>query len=501
LEKIRNLALLGIFFFYFLSNPLLYATSPLVFTVSPQHAPKNNQQIMVSPFEGSLLLGAPEPDQISANILAKHPSHLYLAWGPSSKEYTRKSSVAKADSQNPAVFVMNCLQPGKKYFYRLYFKKQSENSYHITEEYSFHTPRLPGQSFTFTIQSDSHLINRADQGVYRQTLEAMAQFHPDFLIDLGDTFIHDAVSQVQHPPWEKIQEPYLQQRPFFDIVSRNASVFLTLGNHDGEAAEYFDVTDKNLAVMATRARKKYFPNPQVNTYYSGNEEVEDFVGNPQNYYAFEWGDALIVVLDYYRYKNPDQLPSDNPWSWTLGKTQYDWFLKTLENSKARYKFVFAHHANGIGRGGKYYSKLFEWGGYNANGKYLFDEMRPAWGKPIHQIMKDNGVNIFFQGHDHVFAMEDVDGIVYQTLPRPSEKKAERLKVFVLYPDAHLLLNSGFLKVDVSAKELIISYYRSYFVSTDPQLGNTGIVFSYALDSEGKLRIIEDKQDDLSKYVN
>ena len=498
-EKMKNLVLLTVVLLNFSLIPWLCSTSTVNADLSPQHAPKNKQQVSLSPFEGSILLGAPDPEKLSANILAKHPSHLYLAWGETSQHYTHKSIVVSADSQNPAVLLMNHLQAGKKYFYRLYFKKQSENTYQKSDEYSFHTPRLPGQSFTFTLQSDSHLFKRADQEVYRQSLEAMKQFQADFLLDLGDTFIHDESSQVQHPSWEKIAEPYLQQRSFFDIVSRNSSIFLALGNHDGEAKEYFDATDQNLAVKATQARKKFFPNPQVNAYYSGNEEMEDFVGHPQNYYAFEWGDALLVVLDYYRYKNPDGLPSDHPWSWTLGKTQYDWFQHTLESSKVKFKFVFAHHTNGIGRGGKAYSRLFEWGGYSANGKYLFDEMRPGWGKPIHQIMKDNGVSIFFQGHDHVFAMEEVDGIVYQTLPRSSEKKAERLNVFALYPEAYLLLNSGFIKVDVNPQEVFVSYYRSYFVSSDPQESNTGIIFRYSVDSKGKITIIQDKQDNLSKY--
>ncbi|MEN6328479.1 MAG: hypothetical protein ABFD18_20000 [Syntrophomonas sp.] len=48
------------------------------------------------------------------------------------------------------------------------------------------------------------------------------------------------------------------------------------------------------------------------------------------------------------------------------------------------------------------ARLYEWGGYDKNGKYLFDLKRPDWGNPIQQIMKDTGVTVFFQGHDHVF---------------------------------------------------------------------------------------------------
>ena len=33
--------------------------------------------------------------------------------------------------------------------------------------------------------------------------------------------------------------------------------------------------------------------------------------------------------------------------------------------------------------------------------------------PVHQLMVKNGVTIFFQGHDHLFARQERDGMVYQ----------------------------------------------------------------------------------------
>ncbi|MFM7152720.1 MAG: T9SS type A sorting domain-containing protein, partial [Bacteroidota bacterium] len=38
----------------------------------------------------------------------------------------------------------------------------------------------------------------------------------------------------------------------------------------------------------------------------------------------------------------------------------------------------------------------------------------------HQLMVANGVDIFFQGHDHLYAVEELDGIVYQEVPMPSD---------------------------------------------------------------------------------
>jgi hypothetical protein len=39
--------------------------------------------------------------------------------------------------------------------------------------------------------------------------------------------------------------------------------------------------------------------------------------------------------------------------------------------------------------------------------------------PIHQLLVRNKVAAVFHGHDHLFAKQDLDGIVYQEVPQPS----------------------------------------------------------------------------------
>jgi hypothetical protein len=110
-------------------------------------------------------------------------------------------------------------------------------------------------------------------------------------------------------------------------VCHSVPLYLILGNHEGEVGWGLDGTANNLAVMASNTRKLYYPNPLPNNFYSGNTEEEPFVGLRENYYAFEWGDALFVVLDpfWYTLKKPD-------WGWTLGPEQYNWFSKTLDGT-------------------------------------------------------------------------------------------------------------------------------------------------------------------------
>jgi predicted MPP superfamily phosphohydrolase len=452
-----------------------------------------------STFSGSIILGRPDNGTITASITSITQSQVYLAWGENKGKYTGKSAVKEASASKPAVIVMNGLKGNMVYYYRLFFKDSGETQFKNTTEYSFRTPRSTGAKYSFVVQSDSHLLNKADKDIYTKSMQTIAGFKPDFMFDLGDTFLHDQVDNPQYQDYETVRKATAQQLLYFDTVTRNVPLFLTMGNHEGEYGFFLDGTNKNLTVMSTLARTTYYPNPVPNSFYTGNTQKEAFVGQPQNYYAFTWGDALYVSIDPYRYLTADPYNDKDGWQWTLGKTQYDWFKKTLETSKAKYKFVFSHHAIGNVRGGLEVAKLYEWGGYDKNGKYLFDEKRPGWGKPIQKIMKDSGVTVFFQGHDHLFARETVDGVVYQTLPKPAEKVADQQSNYVSYPDADVLMNSGILKIDVSPANVQVNYYRNYFVSSEPQAGNTGAVYSYTVDSSHNVKVLKSTKDDLTTY--
>lgn len=450
-------------------------------------------------FNGSIILGRPNQNSITASITSKTPSFVYLQWGETSGSYLGKSNPLPCSTTSPAVSVMDGLSPDKLYYYRLFFKTENEPEFRSTQEYTFRTPRAPGSRYNFVVQSDSHLLNKADQEIYKQSMQRMAGLTPDFMFDLGDTFLNDQITDANTQSYSNVVKTVTQQLPYFDIVTRNAPLYLTIGNHEGEYGNFLDGTVNNLAAKSTKARTTFFPNPVPDGFYSGNTETEKVLGQPQNYYAFTWGDALYVSIDPYRYSTNDSAQSKDGWGWTLGKSQYDWFRKTLESSTAKYKFVFAHHAIGNIRGGEQVAKLFEWGGYEKNGKYLFDEKRPGWGKPIQQIMADTNVTIFFQGHDHLFAREVVDGVIYQTLPKPAEKVADQQSNYDSYPNGDVLMNSGFLNITVTPQHVQVDYHRNFFVSSEPQAGNTGVVYSYTVDSSHHVEVLKFNKDDLSTY--
>jgi phosphodiesterase/alkaline phosphatase D-like protein len=464
---------------------------------------KESESSSTNEFSGSIILGRPTETEMTVSILSLVETELYLTWGTESHSYSYSSSLSLCDGKTPSVIVLDKLLPGQKGYYQLFFKEKGMDQFEHTEEYSFQLPRTDSAPYSFVLQSDSHLLNEADPELYFLAMEKMHSLNPDFIFDLGDTFINDQGKdprRIAQDPFEtassELSAISCQQLPYFDVVTKNAPLFLVLGNHEGEFGAYMNGSENNLAVQSTLVRTTYYPNPIPNGFYSGNTESEQFCANPQNYYAFTWGDALYVSLDPYRYTT--ELGSEG-WNWTLGKEQYDWFRATLENSTASYKFVFAHHAIGNIRGGSKVANLYEWGGYDKKGTYLFDEKRPGWGKPIQQVMEDAGVTIFFQGHDHVFSREMVGSVVYQTLPKPAEKVPDQESNYDAYPDGDTLLNSGFLKVSVSEAQVQVDYYRTHYVSTDSQIGNTGIVYSYTVDPEHRVTVLQSHIDNLSSY--
>ena len=212
-----------------------------------------------------------------------------------------------------------------------------------------------------------------------------------------------------------------------------------------------------MTAISRYLRSQYFPNPIPNTFFSGNADLY------QDYYSFEWGSALFVMINPF-------LETYNKlgWGWSLGLKQYNWLASVLQNSSAIYKFVFGHNLVGgftnEARGGIEFANLFEWGGYNQNGTYGFDQYRPGWGKPIHQLFIDNNVRAFFHGHDHLYVKQTLDGIVYQEVPQPSHgnlgSSAIPLAKGYGYSNGTLMGYNGHLLVNVTAQSATV-YYMMY----------------------------------------
>jgi hypothetical protein len=262
----------------------------------------------------------------------------------------------------------------------------------------------------------------------------------------------------------------LLYRNFWDKICSSIPLYIVIGNHEGELGWLNKQSVDDVFNLTNAIRKKYYPNPQPGSFYSGNDLSDVFLGHRENYYSWTWGDALFVVIDPYEFTSPK--PTDS-WGFTLGKEQYDWLKSTLEGSSAKYKFVFAHQIVGgdkEGRGGAEMVNYGEMGGLNSDGSYGFDTHREGWGKPIHQLLVDNGVQIYFHGHDHIYAQQEKDGVVYLEVPQPSLPQytsANGAEAYG-YTSGTILPCSGHINVSVTSDSAVVDYISGYHVD-NPQM--------------------------------
>jgi hypothetical protein len=409
------------------------------------------------------LLGRPTDTTITINAGAIKKLEGYYEYGTSSGVYTNKSSPVTFIPNEPVNVLIEKLKPNTQYFYRLRYRELGAAEYVARTERTFHTARPPGSAFTFVAQFDPHLDENTSEDAYKLTLKNMLADKPDFLIDVGD---NSFVEKLRPATKAGVEDRLQLIRSYYDFLTHSAALFMAVGNHEGEWGKYLNGTPNNVAVWNTLARKQYVPNPEPNAFYTGSNRQEPFVGLRQANYAWNWGDALFIVLDPY-WNQPVAPELGGDWFLTLGKEQYDWLKKTLETSKAKYKFVFAHNLigganmNGLMRGGIAAVKNLEWGGYNLDGTWGFDTARPGWGKPIHQLLIDNKATIFFHGHDHLYAKEDMDGIVYQEGPMPGSKNASTQARNPYKYTGTVVGGTGYLRVRVSPEDVKVDFVQTW----------------------------------------
>ncbi|MFM9001377.1 MAG: metallophosphoesterase family protein [Opitutia bacterium] len=427
----------------------------------------------------SLILGRATDKSVVASVLSAEGTEGFLEVGTAAGRYTRKTPVTAFPSGQVVEIPLEGLAPGTEHFYRLSYRKPGAGSFTARAEQRFSTAKPPGKAFVFTVQGDSHpeRPQSSHPDLYARTLQAAAADKPDFHICIGDDFSVDKVRDVKPA---SLAEPYLLQRPFLGLIGQAAPVFLCNGNHEQGSLFNFMQKDErhDVAVGVQLARNRLYPLPAPEGFYSGHATPFPGIGTLKSYCAWTWGDALFVLLDNY-WHSPGLVDSGfqggskgkegraekegknrDSWGVTLGDDQYRWFKRVLEASKARHKFVFAHHVMGSGRGAVEVASTYEWGGEGRKGEGTFKEKRPGWDLPIHQLMVKHKVSVFFQGHDHLYCQQEKDGVIYQSLPMPSDHgyvayNADRYLSGVKHPSA------GHLRVAVSAERVKVEYVRSF----------------------------------------
>jgi len=436
------------------ADPSPPATRPSPAATAPSDF---NLTVPAHPFD--LLLARPEKNSITLSVLAYQDTEALIVYGTQPATCTTQTPPQYLKNGTPAEFILRPLQPNTRYYYQFRSRAPGTDPFTSTPEYSFHTARPAGAAFAFTLTADAHLDSHTTPEVYLRTLSNIRADKPDFHLDLGNLFMTD-----KHPTRDEAAQQYLAQRYYLGQIGPSTPILLALGTHDGEAARYDDGTADGLAAWSNLIRKRYFPNPLPDDFYTGNATPKPHCDLPQNYYAWEWGDALFIVLDPFTNSFRDRNNRDG-WAWSLGLPQYQWLEKTLANSHAKFKFVCIHNlltGDQASRGGVEIATFNEWGGKNPDGTDGFKDHRPGWDLPIHQLLLRHHVTAVFKAHDNFYARQQLDGILYLMVPQPSFAGNDRIRDLEAYgyKQGTFLGNSGHLRVTVSPDQVTTEYIRS-----------------------------------------
>ncbi len=409
------------------------------------------------PFD--VILVRPERNAVTLSVLAYQELDGMIVYGTQPGAYARETPVQPCAKGTPTEWVLDSLQAGTRYYYQFRSRAPGSEKFSNAAEESFQTARAPGGSFTFTMTADAHLDEHTSAAVYGQTLDNIRADRPDFHIDLGNLFMTD-----KHATREEAARQYLAERYYLGRIGGSVPILLALGTHDGESGRYYDGSAEPLAVWSNRIRKRYFPNPVPDAFYTGNTVPKPPSGLLQNYYAWEWGDALFVVLDPFANTVPQRNGNDG-WAWTLGQAQYRWLDATLGHSRAKFKFVFIHNllsGDQASRGGVEIAGYGEWGGRNQDGTDGFKQHRPGWELPVHPLLLRHHVAAVFKAHDNFYARQELDGILYLMVPQPSFAGNDRIRDLEAYGYKHgtFLGNSGHVRVTVTPEKAVAAYVKS-----------------------------------------
>lgn len=425
----------------------------------------------------SEILGRPTDTSITISVMFDQDMDVYWEYGTTSGVYTNTTSVYTVLDSIPLEADFTQLTTNTRYYYRTRYRLANTASlFNTGAEHTFHTQRPPGSSFSFAVEADPHLDTNCIFSSLTLTMQNMLAKNVDFMVDLGDNFLSEKYvfqtgTQQYIPHYQDtIKNRTVLYRSYFGTAGHSAPLFLTIGNHEGELGWKLNGTDSSMPVLASNLRKLYYPNPYPNGFYTGNDSAETYVGLREDYYAWHWGDALFIVIDPYWFT---KISKRAGWGWTLGSRQFNWFKNTIRNSTAKYKFIFCHQlvgGNGSdGRGGTEFADLFENGGRSIDSTWDFDSARIHWEEPLHALMVENKASVYFHGHDHCYAKQDKDGLVYLEVPQPA---ARNINTFTGstpdygYTHGTLRSNRGFILVNVTSDSVKVDYVKTYLPSEE-----------------------------------
>jgi len=365
----------------------------------------------------------------------KVEARIYKGDDPGNLTLYREITTAK-----PAGTIVDGFKPGSEFYLQCQFREPGTKKWKVQPVRHVHTRRKQGETYRVAMIADSHsyscIGNKMRMDNIAATSRAVIEAEPDFAVFLGDEAgVHFLKDRRGYMNQKRAFKRWESWRTAFAPLLGAVPGFMALGNHEGEAGFYRQLSGgrrkRYLQRWGTIARKRYFLNPLPDTYPEGGEN-ENWTGSTdspatggtkqgnrsplQNYYAWTWGDALFAVLDVHRYTNIGGRAPKSVDEWTLGKAQLGWLEKVLMSSRAKWKVVIAHHLVGgspWNLTGKTQKTKYVYG--RGGARYAMIGEQAA----ITKIMNRAGARFFMYGHDHVFAHQLAGNIHFICCGRPT----------------------------------------------------------------------------------
>ncbi|NRA00545.1 MAG: metallophosphoesterase [Myxococcales bacterium] len=370
------------------------------------------------------LLTNPTEHGVDVVLLSDEPME-YAAEIVAADGATSRTPVRSAGARELALVRIEGLEPGSEYTARVRLRRPGDLRFEEREPLRFRTLRVDRDAVVrFAYAADSHITGRfmkvscgrGDEHEtaienFRRTVRHIAAADVDFAIAAGDNFMTHAPKMQSCPGVEAYGSGTVRTAAQADLryelalspdflggIARSVPMLYVLGNHDGEARFGDDAGShghfRDTRALSRAARLRHLPDPVLR--YPGSREGL--------YYTFTSGDARFIVLDVMA--GPDDYPRTAA-DWTLGEAQLAWFERVVRSDRRSWTFVFAEHLVGgfsnpdasRVEGGRAYH--YGRGGLQST---LDETPRSAFRgeqATLQQIMRENGVDVFFHAHDHV----------------------------------------------------------------------------------------------------
>ena len=281
--------------------------------------------------------------------------------------------------------VSGVLEPDTEYVYSV-----GDGGVNVTDTVnppSFRTPAADVDEFSFLWITDAQGSGIDVETVYRKyehylgrAVKTAFNHHPnlDFILSTGDNVDFGFDTKAWGAYYNALQ-PYLYNIPYYSAT----------GNHEYEGNPKITGSwDSIDPYMVTAKGRINVPKNGPAYRGAGTNGLEPIATGSikqrldGNTYYFEYGDAILFVLDYSdNISNIDET-GDKGFSFDSDKAinaQLDWMKSILKTNEKKWRIVAMHH-----------------------GPYLGRLAQPKYWETVTEAFDESGIDVVISGHDHLY---------------------------------------------------------------------------------------------------